>query len=134
MSASFAGVGVILSLELRQRVRTVSWYILLAVFVGLILMVIVLLSIAFLGFGQDGGGIYSTIICFVLLLGALAAPARETIETTTPGWAVGLFVQLVLTGGLLVGAHAGTATSAPQRPQRSSVAAAVSLRRATPSC
>jgi hypothetical protein len=74
VSAFFAGVGVILSLELRQRVRTVSWYILLAVFVGLILMVTVLLSIAFLGFGQDGGGIYSTIICFVLLLGALAAP------------------------------------------------------------
>ncbi|GAA1219543.1 ABC transporter permease [Rhodoglobus aureus] len=76
MSAFFSGVGVIFSLELRQRVRSLSWYILLAVFVGLILMVTVLLSIAFLGFGEDGGGgIYSTIIYFVLLLGTLVAPA-----------------------------------------------------------
>jgi len=78
VSAFFSGVGVILSLELRQRVRSVSWYILLAVFVALILIVTVLLSFALYGFrasDDGGGGIYSTIIYFVLLLGTLVAPA-----------------------------------------------------------
>lgn len=109
MSAFFSGVGVILSLELRQRVRTVSWYILLAVFVGLILMVTVLLSVALSGFGSDdsgAGGVYSTVIYFVLLLGTLVAPAlsgnaingdREagTLATTQ--------VTLITTGQLIVG-------------------------------
>ncbi|MGV8851617.1 MAG: ABC transporter permease [Rhodoglobus sp.] len=109
MSAFFTGVGVILSLELRQRVRTVSWYILLAVFVALILMVTVLLSFALRGFGSDdsgAGGVYSTIIYFVLLLGTLVAPALSgnaingdrdagTLATTQ--------VTLITTGQLIVG-------------------------------
>ena len=81
MTSFFTGVGVIFSLELRQRVRGVAWYVLLGVFVVLIGIVTLLLTFAFNGFGMGspssgaGGGIYSTIIYFVLLLGTLVAPA-----------------------------------------------------------
>ena len=81
MSAFFSGVGVILSLELRQRVRGVAWYVLLGVFVVLIAIVTALLTVALNGFGLSteergvGAGIYSTIIYFVLLLGTLVVPA-----------------------------------------------------------
>ncbi|MCY7412289.1 MAG: ABC transporter permease [Salinibacterium sp.] len=65
------------SLELRQRVRTVAWFVLIGVFVVLVAIVTFLLSIALGGFGADnsGGAIFSAIIYFVLLLGTLVAPA-----------------------------------------------------------
>ncbi|MEY2847356.1 MAG: hypothetical protein RI885_21 [Actinomycetota bacterium] len=103
----FSGVGVIFMLELRQRVRGVAWYVLLGVFVGLIAIVTVLLTVSLGAFGGDaGGGTFSTIIYFVLLLGTLVAPAlsgnaingdREagTLATTQ--------VTLVTTGELVVG-------------------------------
>ena len=78
MNAFFSGVWVIFTLELRQRVRTVSWYVLIAVFIGLVAVVTIVLSIALRGFGADdsgGAGVYSTIIYFVLLLGTLVVPA-----------------------------------------------------------
>ena len=81
MNTFFSGVGVILSLELRQRVRGVAWYVLIGVFVALIAIVTLLLTFALDAFGVNnqsggiGGGIYSTIIYFVLLLGTLVAPA-----------------------------------------------------------
>lgn len=90
MSAFFSGVGVILFLELRQRVRGVAWYVLLSLFVALIAIVTVLLSIAFGSFNDSAynsldpgaaqqdvanAAVYSTIIYFVLLLGTLVAPA-----------------------------------------------------------
>lgn len=78
MRAFISGVWVILTLELRQRVRTISWYVLIGVFIALIAIVTVVLSVALSGFGADdsgGGGVYSTIIYFVLLLGTLVAPA-----------------------------------------------------------
>jgi ABC-2 type transport system permease protein len=77
MREFFSGVGTVLSLELRQRVRGVAWYVLLGVFVALIALVTFLITVAFRGFGGDdsGGTIYSTIIYFVLLLGTLVAPA-----------------------------------------------------------
>lgn len=70
-------VGVIVVLELRQRVRAVSWYVLLGVFILLVAFVTVLLSIALFAFGaaDAGGGVFSTIILFVLLLGSLVTPA-----------------------------------------------------------
>jgi ABC-type transport system involved in multi-copper enzyme maturation permease subunit len=77
MSSFFSGVGVILSLELRQRVRGVAWYVLLGIFVGLVAIVTVLLSIAFSGMPDNTirGATFSTIIYFVLLLGTLVTPA-----------------------------------------------------------
>jgi ABC-2 type transport system permease protein len=111
MTAFVSGVGAILSLELRQRVRGTAWYVLLGVFVALLAVVTVLLTYAYTGFdnlleGEAGGGIYSTIIYFVLLLGTLVAPAlsgnaingdREagTLATTQ--------VTLVTTGQIVVG-------------------------------
>ncbi len=78
MSVFFSGVGLILSLELRQRLRTLSWYILIGVFIALVAIVTVVLSVSLRAFGanDDGAGaVYSTIIYFVLLLGTLVAPA-----------------------------------------------------------
>lgn len=77
MSTFFSGVGVVLSLELRQRVRGVAWYVLLGVFTGLIAIVTLFMSIALFGMASDdpSGTVFSTIIYFVLLLGTLVAPA-----------------------------------------------------------
>jgi ABC-2 type transport system permease protein len=70
------GVGVVLGLELRQRVRGTAWYILLGVFTVLVAIVTLLLwlSLGALG-GDTAGGIFSTLIFFVLLLGTLVVPA-----------------------------------------------------------
>lgn len=111
MNNFLGGTGVILGLELRQRVRGTAWYILLGIFVGLVAIVTVLLQIALTGFGSTaagtaGGGIFSTIIYFVLLLGTLVAPALSgnaingdrdagTLATTQ--------VTLVTTGQIIMG-------------------------------
>jgi ABC-2 type transport system permease protein len=109
MNAFISGVWVILTLELRQRVRTISWYVLIGVFIALIAIVTVVLSVALRGFGADdsgGGGVYSTVVYFVLLLGTLVAPALSgnaingdrdagTLATTQ--------VTLITTGQLIVG-------------------------------
>lgn len=76
MIGFFDGLRTVLSLELRQRVRGKSWYILLGIFVALVAGVTLLLGLALPGLGQDaGGGIYSSIIFFILLLGTLITPA-----------------------------------------------------------
>ncbi|PRY65035.1 ABC-type transport system involved in multi-copper enzyme maturation permease subunit [Glaciihabitans tibetensis] len=111
MNAFLSGTQVILSLELRQRVRGTAWYVLLGIFVVLVAIVTILLSIALTGFGvmgsgDAGGNIYSAIIYFVLLLGTLVAPALSgnaingdrdagTLATTQ--------VTLVTTGQIVVG-------------------------------
>jgi ABC-type transport system involved in multi-copper enzyme maturation permease subunit len=108
MIAFFTGAGVIFSLEMRQRVRGVAWYVLLGVFVGLVGLVTLLMTIALDGFGNTTGGgqIFSTIIYFVLLLGTLVTPALSgnaingdrdagTLATTQ--------VTLITTWQLLIG-------------------------------
>lgn len=85
MSPFLSGLGVVLSLELRQRVRGVAWYVLLGIFIALVALVTGGIWLATVGFstlnGDDvgdsasGGAIYSTIVYFVLLLGTLVAPA-----------------------------------------------------------
>lgn len=78
MSDFFAGVGTILSLELRQRVRGVAAWVLLGIFVVLVAMVTGAVWVGLAGFGTESGagaGIYSTVIYFVLLLGTLVSPA-----------------------------------------------------------
>lgn len=65
-------------LELLQRVRTVSWYVLLGVFA---LLLVGITALSFLSFGgmvaeadQRGAGIYSTIVVVTLLLVVLVSP------------------------------------------------------------
>ncbi|MCU1417955.1 MAG: transporter permease [Schumannella sp.] len=82
MGAFFSGLWTITTIELRQRVRGVAWYILLGVFVVLLLIVTGILTWSY-GFASDynggqndsGGIIYSVIIYFVLLLSSLVTPA-----------------------------------------------------------
>jgi len=81
MNGFWHGLWLIASIELRQRVRGVAWYVLLGVFVLLLLIVTVLLGVTFnvttsaAGASGIGAGIFSTVIYFVLLLGTLVAPA-----------------------------------------------------------
>jgi ABC-type transport system involved in multi-copper enzyme maturation permease subunit len=74
------GTGVIFSLEMRQRVRGVAWYVMLGVFFALMLLVTALLTVIVsnggaIGSPAAGAAAFSTIIYFVLLLGSLVAPA-----------------------------------------------------------
>ncbi|MCW4457196.1 ABC transporter permease [Microbacterium sp. MPKO10] len=76
----FRGLGLIIGLELRQRVRGVAWYVLIGVFVALVAIVTLLLWFTTHTWSTDGadgagGWLYSLIIYFVLLLGTLATPA-----------------------------------------------------------
>jgi ABC-2 type transport system permease protein len=83
MSQFLTGVGVIFSLEMRQRLRGVAWYVLLGVFFGILLLITVVTSIVVFSAGsinanqQVGGPLYSLVIYFVLLLGVLVAPAMS---------------------------------------------------------
>ena len=120
MRGFWHGVWLIASIELRQRVRGVAWYVLLGVFMLLLLIVTVLLAITLgaiapvPGAPTAGPALFSTVIYFVLLLGTLVAPAlsgnaingdREagTLATTqvtlvtTPQLVLGKFLAAWLT-------------------------------------
>lgn len=109
MNDLFPGVGVIVSLELRQRVRGRAWYVLLGVFVGLIAIVTVLMSIALQvtsANAASGGAIFSTIIYFVLLLGTLVAPAlggNAINGDRDAGTLATMQVTLITTGQIVIG-------------------------------
>jgi ABC-2 type transport system permease protein len=77
MTVFLRGIGTVVGLELRQRVRTRAWYILLGIYFLVVGFVTLLLAVALGAFGADdsGAGILSTIIYFVLLLGTLVTPA-----------------------------------------------------------
>ncbi|MFC5929579.1 ABC transporter permease [Cryobacterium melibiosiphilum] len=78
-AASFAdwmsGLWLIVTLELRQRVRGKAWYVLLGIFVLLVALVTTLLWYATAAEYVGGGGVFSMIVFFVLLLGTLVSPA-----------------------------------------------------------
>ena len=106
MSGFLRGMWLIVTLDLKQRVRGVAWYVLLGVFVLLVAIVTVLLVLATNAWDDGGGGVFSTIVFFVLLLATLVSPAlsgnaingeREagTLATTQ--------VTLVSTAQLVVG-------------------------------
>lgn len=75
MTDYLKGLWLVVTLDLRQRVRTPAWYVLLGVFVFLVLAVTVLLVFATNALFDGGGGVFSTIVFFVLLLGTLVSPA-----------------------------------------------------------
>lgn len=106
MTAFLPGVGIVLALELRQRVRGVAWYVLLGVFTALVALVTTLLWLSNGYTGGFGGFLFSGILFFVLLLGTLVAPALSgnaingdrdagTLATTQ--------VTLLTTGQLVLG-------------------------------
>ncbi|MGN6445760.1 ABC transporter permease [Amnibacterium sp.] len=76
MRTSVLAVGTVVDLELRQRVRSTAWYVLLGV-AAVLLLTVTLLLLATAGlFGRDGGPQASAaVIFFVLLLGTLVTPA-----------------------------------------------------------
>lgn len=78
MNAWITSLGTIASLELRQRVRSVAWIVLLSIVFVVVGLVTLLLWFALAQFGEDGidnAAIYSSIIFFVLLVGTLVTPA-----------------------------------------------------------
>ncbi len=77
MSAYLNGIGVVVGLELKQRVRSVAWYVLLGVSGFLVLVVTAVLGLSLGAYGNDdiGGTVFSALIFFVLLLGTLVSPA-----------------------------------------------------------
>ncbi|MFD4422686.1 ABC transporter permease [Agromyces sp. NPDC058484] len=106
MSGFLPGMWLIVALDLKQRVRGVAWNVLLGVFVVLVTIVTVLLVLATNAWADGGGGVFSTIVFFVLLLGTLVSPALSgnaingerdagTLATTQ--------VTLVTTAQLVVG-------------------------------
>jgi ABC-2 type transport system permease protein len=106
MSGFTQGMWLIVTLDLKQRVRGLAWYVLLGVFVLLVTIVTVLLVLATNAWDDGGGGVFSTIVFFVLLLGTLVSPALSgnaingerdagTLATTQ--------VTLVTTAQLIVG-------------------------------
>ncbi|GGH47130.1 ABC transporter permease [Microbacterium album] len=75
MNTYLTGLGTIVALELRQRVRSVAWYVLLGVFALLLLIVTVLAFLVSGTWEAVGGFVYSIVIFFVLLLATLVSPA-----------------------------------------------------------
>ena len=75
MSGFLRGMWLIVTLDLKQRVRGVAWYVLLGVFVLLVVIVTVLTVIASNAWDTGGGAVFSVVVFFVLLLGTLVSPA-----------------------------------------------------------
>lgn len=76
MKDSVLMVGTVVDLELRQRVRSVAWYVLLGV-AAVVLAAVTLLLLATAGAfgGQGGDQVVSVVVYLVLLLGTLVTPA-----------------------------------------------------------
>lgn len=67
-------LGTVIGIDLRQRVRSVGWYVLLGVF-AVILLALLLLSFSAFSLSTGGNGwFYSIVIMFVLLLVLLVSP------------------------------------------------------------
>lgn len=113
---SAARLWTITRLELLQRVRTVSWYVLLGIFA---LLLVGVTALAFLAFGgvdsafaadtdgaRRGSGIYSTIVYITLLLVVLVSPTLSGNSINGDRDAATLApvqVTLATTGEILLG-------------------------------
>jgi Cu-processing system permease protein len=115
MMPFLTGVATVAGLELRQRVRSVAWYVLLGVFAVLLLIVAVLAGMVFSSSPEQFRGAYSVLVYVVLLLATLVSPAlsgnaingdREQATlapvqitlVSTPQIVVGKFVAAWVTG------------------------------------
>ncbi|MFF8187953.1 ABC transporter permease [Microbacterium sp. NPDC016588] len=126
-------LGTVIGIDLRQRVRSVGWYVLLGIFAVILLA---LLTLSFSSFSLSAGGngwFYSLVIMFVLLLvllvsptlsgsavngdrdAATLAPVQVTLVTTTEivlgkflaAWISGLAFLVVALPFLVVATLAG---------------------------
>ncbi len=103
---SLARLWTIARLELLQRVRTVSWYVLLGVFALLLLGVTALAFLVYGGWGQAGPGVYSLVVYFTLLLVLLVSPTLSGNSINGDRDAATLApvqVTLATTGEILLG-------------------------------
>ena len=80
-------------LELLQRVRTVSWYVLLGVFGLVLLGVTALAFFAYGGWGPGGPGVYSVVVLVTLLLTIWGPLVRST--TPAGRFAAAVFLMFV---------------------------------------
>ncbi|MEV7631553.1 ABC transporter permease [Microbacterium sp. NPDC089318] len=71
---SAARILTIARLELTQRLRSVGWYVLLGIFVVLLLGITALSFLIFSNNDLPGGGVFSIVVNFVLLLVVLVSP------------------------------------------------------------
>jgi Cu-processing system permease protein len=102
-------------LELTQRIRTVSWYVLLGVFAALLLGATLLAFLSFSGMDSSGPGVYSTVVFITLLLVVLVSPTLsgnsingdrdaatlapiQVTQATTADILLGKFVAAWITG------------------------------------
>ena len=112
-------IGLIARLELTQRLRSISWYILLGVF-ALILLGVTALSFSVYAYtGTAGAGVYAIVVNVVLLLVVLISPtlsgnaingdrdaatlaAVQVTAASTGDIMLGKLVAAVATGGLFI--------------------------------
>ncbi|MDQ0726237.1 ABC transporter permease [Microbacterium sp. W4I20] len=113
---SLTHVGTIARLELTQRLRSVSWYILLGVFAVLLLGITVLAFAVYSWGDAVGAGVYSIVVNVVLLLVVLVSPtlsgnaingdrdaatlaAIQVTAVSTGDIMVGKLIAAIATGG-----------------------------------
>ncbi len=100
------GVGLILALELKQRVRGVAWYVILGVCFALVAVVTLGVAVIAGGFGTTGGALYSSVVYFVLLLASLITPALSGTAVNGEregGTLATIQVTSVTTGQIVIG-------------------------------
>ena len=93
-------------LELTQRVRTVSWYVLLGVYAVILIGVTILAFLAFQHLEERGAGVYSTVVYITLLLAVLVSPTLSGNSINGDRDAATLApvqVTLATTGEILLG-------------------------------
>lgn len=71
---SGARIWTIVGLELTQRMRSKTWYILLGVCAAILLIVTLLSFAVFSSTNDSGGGVYSIVVFMALLLAVLVSP------------------------------------------------------------
>ena len=75
MKNLISGTATVAALELRQRVRSIAWYVLLSLFAVILLVVSLLSSMVFSGSLDQFRGAYSVVVYIVLLLVTFVSPA-----------------------------------------------------------
>jgi ABC-type transport system involved in multi-copper enzyme maturation permease subunit len=100
------GLGLIVALELRQRVRGVAWYVILGVFFVLVALVTIGVWVITGTWGTSGGPLFSSVVYFVLLLASLISPALSgnAINGEREGGTLATIqVTAVTTGQIVIG-------------------------------